>query len=256
VLLGVRGGGFLAAQSYGAGAHPTAVAIGDFIGDGLPDLLTANFGGGGSLSLLRGDGLGGFAPPIHIALAAPCDHAVAGDWNADGKLDVAATSRYTDSIAVLLGDGRGRLTPTASVPVKGKSPVNLAAGDLDGDGYLDLAVASYKFSGSVNVLLGDGGGGFANHATVPAGRNTFAIAVADVNADGAADVVAGEGTLGAPNVYVLIGDGQGRLGAPAPFPLLSGPGYVAIADCNGDGRSDLVCTEFWVNAVSVLFALP
>src|SRR5207244_506714 len=144
-----------------AGGSPVSVAVVDFNGDGTLDLATANVAGVsvllGNVSVLQGKGDGTLAvePTFGVAGSFPASVAV-GDFNGDGKLDLATAN--INGVSVLLANG------DASFPVPlscaaGGFPVSVAVGDFNGDGKLDLAVANHS-SNDVSVLLGNGDGTF------------------------------------------------------------------------------------------------
>ncbi len=123
----------------------------------------------------------------------------------------------------------------------GSGPKTVAMADLDHDGNLDLAVAT--FSNNVSVLLGDGSGQFDVETVVGlgGGERPSDIAVGDVNGDGDPDiVVANEFT---DDVSVLLGDGTGGFSATAGVTAGDGPSGVALADLDEDGTLDLVVSN-------------
>jgi hypothetical protein len=127
---------------------------------------------------------------------------------------------------------------------------------MDGDGRLDLVVSSYEPAGTVSVLRGDGAGGLVPMTAVRAGYYTFGLAVADVDRDGLLDVVAGNGVLDFGSFHVLRGLPGGRLADPVSTAVPGGTVELVLADCNGDGRRDLVISSFGASAVHVLNGLP
>jgi hypothetical protein len=144
VLLGQGDGTFLPAKSYVAWVDPSAVAVGDFNGDGKPDLAVANHGTfpytNGSVSVLLGQGDGTFpSTPAFPAGDSPSAVAV-GDFNGDGILDLAVANEDSDNVSVLLGKGDGTFLPAIDYPA-GSTPSSVAVGDFNGDGKLDLGVA-------------------------------------------------------------------------------------------------------------------
>ena len=162
ILLGNGDGTFQAAQSFGdyLGAH--FVAVGDFNGDGKEDIVTANVAQlldiygvhtvEDDVRVLLGNGDGTFqAGQSYDAGDEPGFMAV-GDFNGDGKLDLAVTA--VGGVSVLLGKGNGTFQPAQNYAVGGGS---LAVGDFNGDGKLDLAVTD---SSGVSILLGNGDGTF------------------------------------------------------------------------------------------------
>src|SRR6266545_948201 len=174
VLLGQGNGTFLDATNYPADADPVAIAIGDFNGDNKLDLAVANsalFSDPPSLSILLGNGNGTFKNATNYSAGTSPRSVIAGDFNGDGKLDLAvasygtfmtnSTSVLTNSaVVVLLGKGDGTF-PNATNYAAGQGPVSVAAGDFNGDGRLDLAVANDR-SANVSVLSGRSDGTFAD----------------------------------------------------------------------------------------------
>jgi hypothetical protein len=170
--------------------------------DGHVDVVTTNLQGA-SVSVLLGDGRGGFADapgsPFPVP-PSPFGHAV-GDLSGDGHADVVVAhysgslrNRTDDGVSVLLGDGRGGFVLAAGSPVAvGHGPVAVALGDVTGDGVLDVAAANLG-SGTVSVLHG-GARGLVEAPGSPfaVGRGPIAVAMADLDGDGRADVVTANG---------------------------------------------------------------
>ncbi|MCL2660567.1 MAG: FG-GAP-like repeat-containing protein, partial [Acidobacteriaceae bacterium] len=218
------------------GTNPYAVVIGDFNGDGIPDLAIANQGNS-NVSILLGNGDGTFtqAPGSPIATSSPTSIAV-GNFNSDGILDLIVGS------SILLGNGDGTFAPAMSTGAGGKSVV---VGDFNEDGNLDLAIVN-GVNSSVSILLGNGDGTFtaAPGSPVPVGAVAQSLAIGDFNGDGTPDLVVTTGsTIG---TYILLGNGDGTFTQAPGSPLTIPPAYgftlivpVAVGDFNGDGKQDL-----------------
>jgi len=260
VLLGNGTGGFTAAlgSPFPVGAEPQSVAVGDFNGDGKPDLAIAN-SGANTVTVLLGNGAGGFTPapdsPFPVG-AVPVSVAV-GDFNGDGKPDLAIANQSGNTVTVLLGNGTGGFTAASGSPFPvGTTPVSVAVGDFNGDGKPDLAIANVG-SNNVTVLLGTGTGGFAADPGSPfaAGTNPQFVAVGDFNGDGKPDLAIANG--GSNNVTVLLSIGiSGFTPAPgSPFPVGTVPVSVAVGDFNGDGKLDLAIANAGSNNVTVLVGI-
>jgi len=229
---------------FPVGAGPGSVAIADFNGDGKLDIVTAN-DRGGDTSVLLGDGKGAFLPAPGSPFPAgnaPNDVAV-GDFNQDGRLDLAFANHETQHLTVLLGDGRGRFVaaPQSPVTVAVKPhPHGIATGDFNGDGRLDLVTDSWA-EDRLELLFGNVKGGFTTPGTyVAVGKHPYQrIRVADLNGDGKQDIVSTN--LEGNNVSILLGDGKGEFRQPSgsPFPCGDSPFNIAIGDVNGDGSLDL-----------------
>jgi hypothetical protein len=189
VFLGDGAGGFPSFTNYATGpGHPNdrTVAIGDLDNDGKPDIVTVN-NYDNTLSVLLGDGAGGFGPNTVFTPGVNQPGAVAlGDVNRDGKLDVAVPSSYGSHVAVLLGDGAGGFSSTATFGT-GYGPYAVDLADVNRDGKLDIVTSNF-FAGTMSVLHGDGAGGFAA-ALDFGGAGGLSLAIADLNRDGKPDVV-------------------------------------------------------------------
>jgi len=236
------------------GAGPNDIALGDFNRDGNLDLVIPNTGTP-YLTILLGDGKGGFKPSPHSPFAtqsSPHVHGVAaGDFNGDGKLDVVTDSWGHNQILMFLGDGAGNLILPGRAFNTGKRPYQrLRSADFNKDGKADVVTTDLD-QNAVSILLGDGKGGLhdAPGSPFPAGVFPWAVALDDMNKDGNLDLVilpydrdiTDPKQLG---VTVLLGDGRGSFakmrGSPFSFAGCRGPDRVATGDVNGDGLSDIV----------------
>ncbi len=169
-----------------------------------PALVVAAFAAN-KVGVLPGNGDGTFAAPIFTNTNGTVNEFVAtGDFNRDGKADVATTNRDTNNISVLLGNGNGTFSSTTLFGTDGTKPLGIAATDINRDGNLDLVAANQgatSTTGSVAVFLGNGNGflpanQFANAVTYSSGVFPFAIAAGEFNL-----------TEGAPDVLVTNFDG-------------------------------------------------
>jgi len=158
----------------------------------------------------------------------------AGDFNGDGKLDLAGVSG--DGISVLLSEGDGTFE-TAAFLDAGPNPRSVEVCDLNGDGKPDLAVANGL---SLSVLLGKGGGTFQEPSFYEVGANPVSLATADFNGDGKPDLVAVNGVQSVSPVSVLLGNGDGTFQAPVSYVAGVGCESVAASDFNGDSKVDLI----------------
>ncbi|HEX8816885.1 MAG TPA: FG-GAP-like repeat-containing protein [Terriglobales bacterium] len=254
ILLGDGKGNFPVSSTLAVANDPATVVVGDFNGDGKLDLAVASHFGN-TLSILLGDGTGNFTLASSISVSDAYSVAV-GDFNGDGNLDLAVTEAqgaFSNTLEILLGDGTGNFTP-ASVVAVGYNPVAMAVGDFNGDGKLDIAVANQcggdytcRSASTVSVLLGDGAGGFTLASTLPVGSSSVSIAAGDFNDDRKLDLAVGCSESDA--VYIFLGDGKGKF-TLASTPAFGG-GPLALGDFNGDGKLDLAVENGYVG-VSVL----
>ena len=193
VLLGDGTGNFVDAGAVTAytGGNPNAIVSSDFDGDGTADLAIADFNDG-TVSVLLGDGTGSFtAMPGSPFTALPNVSSLAvGDFNNDGKPDLAGLSAAQNQAAVLLNTGSGFSSPASSPYSVGQSPAAVVSGDFNGDGNQDLVITNSS-DNTVTVLLGDGTGAFtpASQSPVSNFSTPFAVAVADLDGDGTADLL-------------------------------------------------------------------
>ncbi|MBF9142888.1 FG-GAP-like repeat-containing protein [Hymenobacter properus] len=260
---------FAPTVSYTSGvgilSSPHSVTRGDLNGDGLLDIVTANFYSG-MVGVLLGMPGGSFAPVTTYPTGGGTTYSVAlGDLNGDGRLDIITTNYNTNSVGVLLGQAGG----TFAAPVQyisGPStcfPYGIALGDVNNDGRLDVVVTNY-YLGTVGVLLGQTGGTLGTvvqYATGTSSSEPIGVALGDLNGDGWLDIVTTNSTLntssGPPTgrAAVLLAQGGGRFAAPVQY-LLSGVNTrsvgVALGDVNGDGHLDIIGGNSAGNTVGVL----
>ena len=234
---------------------PISVAVADFNGDGKQDLAIADYGGL-NLTLLLGQGGGGFIPgPGSPYFSGTNPRSVAvGDFNGDGKLDIAITNQSDGTVTVLLASTTGVFAAATNSPFAvGTEPTSVAVGDFNGDSKLDLAFTDLE-TNNVTLLLGDGTGGFAAAKSSPfaVGASPHALLTADFNGDGKPDLAVANSTDG--TVTVLLGDGSGGFTAApgSPFRVGSAPQSLAAGDFNGDKKPDLAVANFNDNTVTVL----
>jgi len=267
VLLGNGDGTFRVWQTLSFPA-PYALAVGDFNGDGVPDLAMTSTGanstnGPNDVSILLGNGDGSFTLKSTVTGFITPTSIIAGDFNGDGKMDLAVVDEATSSsvqngfVTILLGNGDGTFTTLPETPATGQGPVFITTGDLNGDGILDLAVAN-ALSNSVTVLLGNGDGTFTPTAASPtAGGGPQSVAVGDFNGDGKADLVTANGSittvLGDSTVSVFLGNGDGTFAAAANEPAGVGAFVAAAGDFNASGLDDIaVADDGKTNLISVI----
>jgi hypothetical protein len=244
VLLGNGDGTFQAASNYTVGSGPISLAVGDFNGDGLPDLVVVDDTNPGAVNVLLNNGDGTFPSLPSYATGSESYAVAVGDFNGDGTSDLAVANINDGTVSVLLGNGDGSFQSAVNYPA-GPQPWDVAVGDFTGNGILDLAVTAET---GVEVLMGNGDGTFQDPVRYSAGYGP--LAVADLRGDGILDIV----TVNhyGNNLNVLLGNGNGTFQAPVNYPTGIGPTGVAVGDLNRDGIPDLAVTNKFSNTVSIL----
>ena len=193
--------------------------------------------------LPTGDGT--FATKVDYTIGTePCLIAV-GDFNADGRRDLATANYGSDTLSVLLGDGDGAFAAAVDYTT-GSHPHGIAVGDLDADGKQDLIVTN-QFANTLSVLLGNGDGTFQAKIDTATGSAPVSVAVGDFDADGKQDLAVVNAN--SYSVGVLLGDGDGTFQAKPDLPTATyAPYSVAVGDFNSDGKQDLAvahCNNYY-----------
>jgi hypothetical protein len=250
--------GWLTSQTPGLTNTPVSGVPGDFNGDGIPDLAllwSANaYGGPYSVTFLFGKGDSTFTtgPTLQLTGVQSNPTMIAGDFNGDGKTDLAVLSGngYSSSyLTTLLGNGDGTFGAPLTMTVFNQgagggngSSQSMVAADFNGDGKLDLAVVGqYVSPGGVAILLGNGDGTFTTAAAnIAPGGDFGVIATGDFNRDGIPDLVVA-GTYDSPvGNTVFLGKGDGTFTAVAMPPAANSVFQsIVVGDFNGDGKTDL-----------------
>jgi hypothetical protein len=265
ILLGDGKGGFHQApgspvdvNSY---PHPHGIAVADFNGDRIPDVVTDSWGNN-QVELLLGAGKGDLHTPGTFFTVGhrPYERLRSADFNHDGHPDIVTTNLDDDTVSVLLGDGKGGLRSALGSPFQaGAKPWQVAIADINHDGNADIIVIPYDRDVTnskqiaVTVLLGDGKGGFRPMPNSPLPlvdcHGATSVAAGDLQGNGFQDIV----VLCAlsKNLAIFRNSGDGQF-APTSQSVPGGWGSVAISDLNGDGKADLIIANNENGTITIL----
>jgi FG-GAP-like repeat len=226
-----------------SGSGANVVNRGDFNHDGIPDIVTGNNGGtgGNGVSVSLGIGDGRFQAPKNSATGVGTFDMAVGDFNGDGKLDVALAGYVSSTesvVQIMLGNGNGTFTKGQTINLPANvSPRSITTGDFNNDGKLDLAVAENQ----VVLYKGAGNGTFTKAASFTVGTQTpiLQVRVGDFNADGKTDIAVSDGA----GLYVMWNTGPFTFStahvASGAFGIFATP-----VDVNQDNFTDLLVTYY------------
>jgi len=228
------------ASMLGAPVGVAAAALGDLDADGNPDLVSLG-STNGAFQVRLGDGAGGFGPQTTFPMGNGSASLLVLDFDRDGDLDVATADEGSMQVSFRQGDGAGGFGAQLPVALTVAFPHAMAAGDLDGDGYVDVVVAHQDALEQVTTLENDTAG---SSTFLPSVVWMFAgdvrdLAVTDVLKDGSMDIVLLDATSG--DLSYFSSPGLGPIFVP-PTVLAGGTSPVALAadDVDHDGDVDFV----------------
>lgn len=260
IFLNDGSGNFTEAKGspFYAGYFPNDIAAGDFNKDGNIDLAFANHDRK-YFTVILGKGDGSFErasnSPFKVEVFPHVHGITTGDFNGDGRLDVAVDSWGNDLIELVFGDSLNLFkTPGIYFKVGHHPYQRVRSADVNGDGFVDI-ITSNLDGNNATVLLNDGKGNFINApgSPFPCGDAPFGVAIGDINGDKEPDlaILNSPGSTANPDkgingLTILTGDGSGKFMTMngSPFECGKNPNLLAIGDLNGDGINDIVVSDY------------
>ena len=241
-----------------AGDNLSSLVVGDFNGDGAPDVVAASEGTGQVFAFL-GDGLGGLGSGTPFAVGSGPRALVAGFLDANATLDVAVANFLGDSVTVLSGNGTGGFgAPLTLTLAAGSNPRGIATADVDGDGRLDLVTADSGL-GQVSVIRRDGVGNFLAPVVYPVGTNPSAVALVQLEGDSKPEIVVTASTALLEQMLTVLANNGGLFTPPLPgdrHAVRQAPQAITPFDADGDGLVDLAVPCRDGGSVVILLGRP
>jgi hypothetical protein len=196
-----------------------------------------------------------FGSPTDFSVGAVPRAVAVGDFNNDGKGDLAVANSVGNDVSILLGRGDGTFEAAVNYHV-GLNPVSITVVDLNLDNKVDLAVAFHGDydtgqPGGISLLLANGDGTFQPASTVSLNWYPSYMAAGDFNGDHDPDLVVA-GANSADSVSVFLGNGDGTFQAPVSYDVTGVASSVAVGDFNDDAKQDLVVTTSYARSERLL----
>ncbi len=261
LLVGTGLGQFEAARNFPSVIRPAlpgsqTMITGDFNRDGNQDLLLLTRGVNqmkGEAIFKPGDGMGGFGEALRFTVSAEPFGMTTGDFNGDGKTDLAVSDELSNIVTILPGADAGLFGQAISVTLPQSEQRGITSGDFNKDGRQDLAIAFKPAGSAINYIILPGNGDFTFGIPIVAAIDVVIseLTAIDLNLDGRLDLVATPSIDYGPQyagMRVLLGKGDGTFVSQPPVPGTGG----AVGDLNGDGIPDLA-TSMPQNIVGVSF---
>ena len=246
---------FVSAKKLTAAVPDTLVAA---VGLGSVTVVSPRPGGGTSnlvyvpVASLETSTVFPASPSSTVATGTQPQGLVTGDFNGDGKIDLAIANNGSNNVTILLGNGDGTFVTPGTTVAAGTGANWITVGDFNEDGKLDLAVANLGSTGTggVTILLGNGDGTFAAGASLTTGNGPFSIVTADFNGDGHLDLAVSNSSDG--SVTLLLGQGDGTFTLGSTSSVGNQPQVLVPGDFNEDGILDLAVSNETDGSVSIL----
>ncbi|HYF50534.1 MAG TPA: Calx-beta domain-containing protein [Planctomycetota bacterium] len=225
------------------GSYPEFLCSADLNNDGLLDMAVTNFHSGNA-SIFFGDGAGRFSEIAGspYAIGPGTTQIRPGDFNADGRIDIAVNSQNSNSLGVLMNLGGGNFSTagTGSPIIVGNKPVTMAVGDYDGDGKLDIVTSSLD-TGQIALVGGNGDGTFRAPAIMNIGLKCPGVATGQLNGGGLPDLaiadVRGNQIFALNNSADANGPGLFRFGA-ASYSVNESGGFIDVTVLRVSGNTE------------------
>ncbi|MCB1246088.1 MAG: VCBS repeat-containing protein, partial [Acidimicrobiia bacterium] len=228
--------------------YPKNAVVADFDKDGDADLVVANQNSS-SIGILIGNGNGTFQSVDEYDTCSGAHDVAVGEFTGDSDVDVVVACHGRAYITLYEGDRDGTFSNRSDIatgapdipgcvapPLEGNCDHGIVAGDFNGPGADDVAIAMYRPI-YATVMLGNGNGTFQSPVNYTAEGHTHDIATGDFDGDGYPDLVTANES--ADSASVFINDGDGTFSAGPDLPAANGPKGVTVGDINGDGHPDI-----------------
>ena len=245
-LLGCSGSDY----HYGSNSSylVNAIAVADIDGNGLPDILgmvSTNLGSSptqGYVSTRLQSSAGAFVLPTRFGVGTGPANLVVTDVNGDGRPDLVVANANDQTVTVRFADPArpGFFLPAIVLATPGRRPLDVAVGDLNGDGRMDIVVAA-SGANSVLVFTQTATGAFNAPVAYAVGGDPQAVTVADLDGNGRADIAV---ATTANTVSVLLQTGAGVFAPAVDYATGVQPVAIKAADLNGDGKLDLLTANY------------
>ena len=228
--------------------QPNYLCAGDFNRDGYSDFAVLD---GDEVDIYLNQHNATYSGPVTYNLGSNPFFILCHDVNKDGRIDLVTANNGSNNVSVLLGNGNSTFENAKEYPA-GSKPNVVAFGDFNRDGNIDLAVGG----NNVSILLGRGDGTFHAPATYNANGRVTYLAQGDFRSNGIEDILAVNtdfvDSAFTENIFLLEGKGDGSFAAPVAYGAGADPYWVSVGDFNEDGAPDVMVSDYYSSALSLL----